>query len=87
MGNGQRCQVNFLEHLTFALLAPILIVFVYPTAALVISIAIFTGRLMFTIGYTMKGPAGRLPGALTMDLALFVGFGYMIASVLHLAPY
>ena len=30
----------------------------------------FVGRLFFTIGYTTKGPQGRLVGALTMDFAM-----------------
>ena len=87
MSNGQRCQVNYLEHITFAILAPLIVTLSYPTAGIVIAVGIFAGRLMFTIGYTMSGPAGRLIGALTMDLAIFVGFGYMVASALHLAPY
>ena len=84
MSNGQRCQINFLEHLTFAVIAPLIVSLVYPTASLYIALGIFTGRLLFTIGYTMKGPAGRLPGALTMDLALFVGFGYLVAATTSL---
>ena len=85
MGNGQRCQINFLEHMTFAILAPVLISFSYPMPALVIAVGIFTGRLIFTISYSTGGPAARLPGALIMDLALFVGFGYMVASTLALS--
>ena len=76
-----RCQINFLEHLTYALLMPILVGVSYPTVGLVLAVAVFLGRLMFTIGYASKGPKGRMMGALTMDLALFVGFGYMIASL------
>ena len=30
MANGQRCQINFLEHLNFAILAPLLISLNYP---------------------------------------------------------
>ena len=30
MANGQRCQINFLEHLTFAILAPLIISLSYP---------------------------------------------------------
>ena len=71
--------------MTFAILAPILISFSYPTEALVIACGIFLGRFIFTISYSSGGPSARLPGALIMDLALFVGFGYMIASTKALA--
>ena len=84
MANGQRCQINFLEHLTFAVLAPLIISLTYPQVSLIIGVGIFIGRLLFTIGYSTKGPAGRLVGALTMDLALFVGFGYVVAATLAL---
>ena len=85
MGNGQRCQVNFLEHITFAILAPVLVSFVYPQASLWIAVAIFVGRLIFTVSYYTGGPSARLPGALIMDAALFIGFGFMVASMLALA--
>ena len=84
MACGQRCQINFLEHLHYAILAPLIIGLVYPTAATVIASFIFIGRLLFTIGYSTQGPSGRMVGALTMDLALFVGFGYLIAAALAL---
>ena len=71
--------------MTFAILAPFLIYWTYPTASLVIAMMIFTGRLIFTVSYTIGGPGARLPGALLMDAGLFVGFGYMVASLLALA--
>ena len=83
--NAMRCQINFLEHLTFAILCPILISFTKPTAALLVAIGIFVGRVIFTLSYSSGGPAARLPGALIMDFALFVGFGFMIAATLALA--
>ena len=85
MANGQRCQINFLEHLTFAILAPLIISLAYPQAALYIAGGIFTGRLIFTMGYSTGGPSARLPGALLMDIALFVGFGFVMASAYALA--
>ena len=71
--------------MTFAILCPLLIVPVYPTASLVIALGIFLGRLIFTISYSTGGPSARIPGALLMDLALFVGFGYMVAATISLA--
>ena len=83
--NAMRCQINFLEHLTFAILCPIFISFTKPTVALIVAIGIFLGRFIFTLSYSSGGPSARLPGALIMDIALFVGFGYMIAALLALA--
>ena len=83
--NAQRCQINFLEHLTFAVLAPLIVALSYPQAGLIIAVGIFIGRFIFTAAYASKGPTARLPGALIMDLALFVGFGFAVASSLALA--
>ena len=71
--------------MTFAILCPLLIVPVYPIASLVIASGIFLGRFIFTISYSTGGPSARIPGALLMDLALFVGFGYMVAATISLA--
>ena len=84
MNNGQRCQINFLEHFNFVTLVPMIVAIKAPVAALVLLIAIFTGRLMFSIGYTKFGPKARIPGALIMDLAIFVAFGYMIYACIKM---
>ena len=80
MNNGQRVQINFLEHITFAILGPIVAGFQYGWAGLCCAILIFIGRLLFTIGYTIGGPSWRIPGALCMDVGLFVSFFILIAS-------
>ena len=84
MNNGQRCQNNFLEHLNFLVLGTLIAAFYYPVWALVLQCFIFAGRLTFTIGYTVYGPSGRLPGALIMDAAIFATFGLMIAACVKL---
>merc|ERR1712156_322150 len=71
MNNAQRCQINFLEHITFLILGTIIAAFGYPVWALVMQCFIFAGRLLCTIGYTVWGPSGRIPGALIMDAAIF----------------
>ena len=82
MNNGQRCQVNFLEHITFAILGPVVGGFAYAWWGLGCAILIFVGRLIFTIGYSIGGPGWRIPGALLMDLGLFASFILlMIASI------
>ena len=85
MGNGQRCQINFLEHLHFLILSPIIVALWFPIVAIVLQCVIFVGRLMFTIGYTFGGPSKRIFGAITMDLAIFVSFGFMVAACIKLA--
>ena len=51
MCNGQRCQINFLEQMTFVILASVIVSLSYPLESTVIVIAYFVGRLLFTIGY------------------------------------
>ena len=75
--NGQRCQINFLEHLTYALVGPLIVGLVYPHTAAVFAIMIAVGRLLFTIGYSTGGPNRRIAGALIMDVALLAMFGYI----------
>ena len=84
MNNGQRVQVNFLEHITFAILGPVIVGFVYGWWGLGCAILIFVGRLLFTIGYTIGGPGARLPGALMMDLGLFVSFILLMVATIKL---
>ena len=84
MNNGQRCQVNFLEHITFVLVSGLIAGLCYPNATIGILSAVFVGRLLFSIGYTKCGPSARVPGALTMDLGILVGLGFMIASCIKL---
>ena len=86
MNNAQRCQVNFLEHLTYAILLPIIVYPSHPTAALNIAIMVFIGRLIFTLSYSTGGPGARLPGALIMDAAIFIGYGFLVSSMLKIAP-
>ena len=78
--NAQRTQINFLEHMCFAILSPFLIYPSYPTASLVLATMVFCGRLIFTVSYAIGGPSARLPGALIMDAGIFIGFGYVCAS-------
>ena len=84
MNNGQRVQINFLEHITFAVIGPAIAGLAFPRLALPCAILIFVGRLLFTIGYTTGGPGGRIYGALMMDLGLFLSFGVMVAACFKL---
>ena len=84
MNNGQRCQLNFLEHLNFIVVGTMIAAFYYPVWALALQCFIFVGRLAYSIGYTVYGPSGRLIGAIIMDLAIFATFGLMVASCFKL---
>ena len=70
MNNGQRCQINFLEQLTFALVSGFLAGISYPIWTASLLTGYFFARLVFAIGYTKGGPNARIAGALVMDLCL-----------------
>ena len=84
MNNGQRCQINFLEHLHFLILVPLVAALAYPVWALAFQCFMFAGRLLFSIGYTVWGPSGRLPGALIMDFGIMATFCLMIAAIVKM---
>ena len=70
--------------MTFLIVGTLISAVYYPIWALVLQCFIFMGRLLFSIGYAVWGPSGRLPGALIMDAAIFATFGLMIASCVKL---
>ena len=80
MNNGQRVQINFLEQITFTLVAGWIASLTYKQYALWAVSVWFFGRFIFTLGYTAKGPQGRLAGALTMDLCMLSLIVLMIMS-------
>ena len=81
MNNGQRTQINFLEQITFEIISSFIASLVYPQYALYSLIGWFFGRAAFTIGYTVKGPQGRLIGALTMDVCMLANIILMVMAV------
>lgn len=85
MNNGQRCQINFLEHITFLLLSVTFVGFYYQWVAVGLGSAMFLGRLLFSIGYVTNGPQGRMIGALIMDLAILVAFIMTVVVTVKLA--
>ena len=54
--NAQRVQINFLEHITFAIIGPLVVGIKYPMWGLVCAGLIIVGRLLFCIGYSIGGP-------------------------------
>ena len=51
-----------------------------PTAAGWLGWAYFIGRMFYTAGYIMKGPKGRLFGAIVIDLSMLGLVGVAFAS-------
>lgn len=72
MNNGQRVQINFLEQITFIIGMSVIAALQKDCTwyAFGFLAAYSCGRLIFTFGYTMAGPGGRLAGAILMDLAI-----------------
>merc|ERR1711907_827991 len=69
MANAQRAHYNFLESLTTVVVLLIFSGLFFPVFSASCGLAIFIGRLAYTIGYIGKGPQGRLIGVLIVDLA------------------
>lgn len=81
MNNGQRVQINFLEQITFTLVTGFIGGLFMPEWTTYTLSAWFVGRFLFTLGYTSKGPQGRLAGALIMDLCMLGLLVFMVMSL------
>ena len=46
-------------------------------------ISLAVGRFLYAFGYSIKGPMGRIPGALIYDLALLAAFVGAIVSIVQ----
>jgi hypothetical protein len=57
----------------------------FPVATAVLGLALFIGRIVYSIGYAKGGPAGRLIGAIIGDLVLLGLFGLSITSGIFFA--
>ena len=77
---SQRVHYNFIEHIASVLILLILGGIALPTAAGWLGWAYFIGRVFYTAGYLMKGPKGRLVGALIVDLSFIGLVGVAFAS-------
>lgn len=84
MNNGQRCQQNFLEQITFII--GVSLVAALQTDCTVAALSLLAtysvGRVIFTLGYTIMGPGGRLVGAILQDLAIL---GQIICAFVSIA--
>ncbi|KAK4103838.1 membrane-associated proteins in eicosanoid and glutathione metabolism [Parathielavia hyrcaniae] len=76
---AQRAHANFTENLTPFLTALLISGLRYPVYAGALGGAWVFGRVLFALGYTSKGPQGRLVGgylASLSNLGLILGAGY-----------
>ncbi len=85
LNNAQRAHGNYIEGagsiIAFTLLAGLF----YPRLAASLAAAYVVGREVYTIGYTSKGPSGRMYGAIIFDLALLGLFGTAVYGGAQLA--
>jgi uncharacterized membrane protein YecN with MAPEG domain len=81
--SSQRAHLNFVEWApsTFALLLIGGVYFAIPAASL--GLVIIIARLIYSFGYQIGGPAGRLIGALLNDLAILALFVLSIISCVY----
>lgn len=78
--NAQRAHYNFLEGLASTVLLIIVGGIYYPVISASFGLAHIIGRLIYSVGYTYRGPAGRTIGAIIVDIALIANFVIMWIS-------
>ena len=68
--NAQRAHLNFVEMIASSLIFLLIGGLYCPCIASGLGALMIVSRLFYSIGYTSKGPAGRLIGALLNDVGL-----------------
>jgi glutathione S-transferase len=83
--NAQRAHYNFVEFAPscFVMLFISGIYFPIPTA--ILGLALFIGRIIYSVGYANGGPGGRLVGAIIGDLVLLGLLGLSLTSGIFFA--
>ena len=82
--NAQRAHQNFLEFLPASLVFLLAAGFFFPITSAIIGLVMIIARIIYSCGYYMGGPNGRIVGALVNDLAILGIFGLSIASAIML---
>jgi len=72
--NAQRIHMNYLEGLTLIILLELVLGLVYPRLTIALGIVYLIGREVYAIGYSAKGPQGRIFGAIIFDVVLLILF-------------
>lgn len=72
--NAQRAHYNFVESIASVLTLLVIGGIYYPIVAAAFGFVYFIGRIIYSIGYSMSGSAGRLIGVLILDVAIVALF-------------
>lgn len=72
--NAQRAHYNFVEGISTAITLLIIGGIYYPIVSASFGLAMIIGRIVYSVGYTMKGASGRTIGVLLIDIALVATF-------------
>ena len=85
--NAQRAHHNFVEFAPSGFVMLFIAGIYFPVASAVLGLALFIGRIFYSIGYAKGGPSGRFIGVLIGDLAILGLFGLSITSGLANSKY
>jgi len=83
--NAQRAHYNYLEGIIPCMMSLLVGGLYFPKYASILGGAYIFGRALYTGGYKMKGPKGRVVGAIICDLALVGLFGMAMYGTWGLA--
>ena len=82
--SAQRVHYNYLEAVTPVVCWLLIAGLVYPWESIALGGGFILGRILFHIGYVVKGPKGREFGFVLGMLCTVVLFGFAIASAVKL---
>lgn len=83
--NAQRAHYNFVEFAPSCFVMLFISGIYFAVATAVLGLALFIGRIIYSIGYAKGGPAGRLVGAIIGDLVLLGLLGLSLTSGIFFA--
>jgi glutathione S-transferase len=83
-GNAQRTHYNYVEGIASVITFQLLGGLFYPKLNATLGALYIAGRALYTYGYKTKGPKGRLPGVLVLELALLAQVGVTIYGAVRL---
>jgi glutathione S-transferase len=81
--SAQRAHYNFLEWIATTLILILVAGIYFPIPSASLGLAVFIGRLLYSIGYVMGGPNGRFVGVLINDLSILALFVLSFISSIY----
>ena len=82
---AQRIHYHFLESVTIVVTWVLIAGIRYPVEAISLGAIFSLGRLLFHVGYHMKGPSGRTIGFILQFFCSIILFGFAFASCIDAA--